>query len=159
MAKLNINVKEIPQAESREYSLLEPGWYGAQITSSEMKDTKSGNGSYLSLEFTILDGAMDGCVGRKVWTNLNLDNPNDKAVEIAYADLSAIGHAVGVLNIDDSEMLHGIPLEISVATEAGRDGYADRSVVKGYRAAPGATAPSGGGNGKPATSKAPPWAK
>ena len=42
--------------------------------------SQAGTGSYLNLTFEILDGNYKG---RKVWSRLNLDNPNQQAVQIA----------------------------------------------------------------------------
>lgn len=51
-----------------------------EITGIEKKQTKAKNGSYLALELTVAKGKQKG---RKVWHNLNLDNPSVDAVEIA----------------------------------------------------------------------------
>ena len=61
--------------------------YKVAITASEMKPTKNKKGSYLELEFTVLEG---DCKDRKVWARLNLANPSEKAVQIARAQLSAM---------------------------------------------------------------------
>ena len=52
--------------------------------------------------------------GRNLWARLNLDNPNEIAVKIARAELSALCRAVGVLEPKDSVELHNLPLVISV---------------------------------------------
>ena len=87
------------------------GKYKAAITESQMKPTKNKRGSYLELEFTILEG---DCKGRKVWARLNLENQNEKAVQMARGHLSAICRAVGVMTPQDSVQLHNIPLIITV---------------------------------------------
>ncbi len=153
MATLNVNVADVEPKKS--FEPIPAGAYTAQITGSEMCETRAGNGHYLKLEFTVLDGP-DGTVGRKVWTNLNLDNPNKQAVEIAYSELSAICHAVGHNGqVGDSEELHGTPLEIDVTIRADETGkYQPSNEIKGYRpasgAAPAPSAPAG---------NTPPWAK
>ncbi|MGQ9636057.1 MAG: DUF669 domain-containing protein, partial [Bryobacteraceae bacterium] len=83
------------------------GKYLAMITASEMKPNKAGTGSYLELVFTIVEGEYKG---RQLWGRLNLDNPNELAVKIARAELSAICRAVGVLTPRDSVELHNLPL-------------------------------------------------
>lgn len=55
---------------------------------------KPGTGEYLQLEFEIIEGEYRN---RKVWTRLNINNPNPDAVRMAQADLSAICHAVNVI--------------------------------------------------------------
>lgn len=74
------------------------------IVASEMRENNAKTGQYLWLELDVVDGPAKG---RKLWDRLNLINPNAKAVEIAERTLSAICHAVGVMNVSDSEQLHG----------------------------------------------------
>lgn len=87
------------------------GKYKAAITASEMKPTKRNTGSYLELEFVILEGDYKD---RKVWARLNLENQSEKAVQIARSQLSAICRACGVMTPQDSVELHNIPLLITV---------------------------------------------
>lgn len=95
-----------------EYAPLPAGRYTAMIVKSETKSTKAGNGSYLSLEIDIVDGQYKG---RKLFENLNLDNPNEQAVNIAKATLANICRAVGVLHPKDSSELHLKPISIMVS--------------------------------------------
>ena len=55
-----------------EFEPIPAGKYLTAISTSEMKDTKNGNGSYLELEFAVLEGQYKG---RKLWARLNLKNP------------------------------------------------------------------------------------
>lgn len=140
------------------YDAVPPGWYTAIITESEWKETRAGTGRYLALTIEIAEGTY---ANRKIWANLNLDNPNEKAVEIAQRDLSAICRAVGVLRPKNSEELHFKKLEIKVATQKDN---ADRNEVKGYRAVGSGDAKSASKSGgsksesKPETkTSTPPW--
>ena len=122
--------------------LLPPGRYIAQITESEMKDNKAGNGQMLKLTFEIIDGPA---TNRKLWANLNLVNPSTQAVEIAQRDLSAICHAVGKLQVNDSEELHFKPLALTVKVKpAGNDKHGiwreAQNEIGGYAPAGGAAA-------------------
>lgn len=69
------------------FDVLPSGEYDAVIVASEMKPTSEGNGKYLKLELQILSGEYQN---RKLFDNLNLFNPNDKAVQIARGTLSAV---------------------------------------------------------------------
>jgi len=132
------------------YDPIPAGWYSVVITDSEFKATSAGTGQYLKLRFDVIDGEHQG---RVIFTNLNLDNPNPKAVEIAQKDLAQICHAVGVMAPDDSTELHDKPLQAKVTVRPARDGYDAQNEVKGYRpmgapvvsggAAPAAPAPAG----------------
>ena len=86
MANLNgFNANEVEPTTA--FEPLPAGKYLAAITASEMKATKKGDGSYLQLEFTVLDG---DCKGRKTWDRLCINHPNDLTQKIARGNLSAI---------------------------------------------------------------------
>lgn len=150
MATLNFDANTVePNAG---FSPLPAGKYLAVITEDEMKETSNGRGRYLRLTFEIVDGEYSG---RRIWTNLNLENENPKAVQIARGDLSAICRAVGVMQLRDSVELHNIPMVITVRCKTDAISGEIRNEIKGYEpkntAAPTATA-------APQTAKAP-WAR
>ena len=115
-------------APSEDFSPLPAGSYDVIITNVEVKKTKAGTGQYLALEFTVSGGQLQG---RKVWSNLNLINPSQKAVEIAQRDLSAICQAVGKPRVQHEGELLNCSLHIKVIVKD------DRNEVKSY--ATGAT--------------------
>lgn len=148
MATLNgFNATEVEPTSS--FDALPAGKYLAAITESEVKPTKNGAGSYLQLTFTILDGEYKG---RILWARLNLNNPNATAVKIARSDLSAICHAVGVLQPRDSVELHNIPLIITVKCKKRSDTGELTNEIKGFTPKASAQAPQA-----PLDSKVPPW--
>jgi len=103
--------------------------YIAMITASEMKPTKNGDGSYLELEMTILEGPYKD---RKVWDRLCLNHPNQQTVKIARGNLSALCRAVGVLQPKDSCELHNIPLCITVKCKKRDDNDEITNEIRGY---------------------------
>ena len=105
------------------------GKYLAMITASDIKPNKAGTGQYLELVFTIVDGQYKG---QQLWTRLNLSHPNELAVKIAMAELSAICRAVGVLTPRDSVELHNLPLVLNVACKMRKDTGDAINVIKGY---------------------------
>ena len=112
-----------------EFEAIPAEKYAAMITDSETKPTKSGFGSYLQLTFQILEGEYKG---RFLWARLNLDNPNQTAVQIAKAELSAVCRAVGVLTPQDSVELHNLPLVINVRCRKRPDTGDLTNEIKGY---------------------------
>jgi hypothetical protein len=154
---------------SQPIEILPPGRYMAQIIESEMKETKSG-GQMLALTLEITEG---NSMHRKLWDNLNLVNANAQAQEIAQRTLSAICHAVGKIQVSNSEQLHFVPMLVTVAVEPdNRDPDRKRNVIKGYSAAGnaapaaaspaprfGAARPAAAAPAAPATKKAAPWAR
>ncbi|MFQ5735162.1 MAG: DUF669 domain-containing protein [Planctomycetaceae bacterium] len=127
------------------------GKYLSVITDTEIKPTKSGNGSYLQLTFEILEGPHKG---RHLWARLNLDNPNETAVKIARAELSAICRAVGVMAPNDSVELHNLPLVITVRCKKRPDTGDITNEIKGY-----AKKEAAAGQPQQAVGSAPPWGR
>lgn len=129
MAQLNFDASQVVP----DFGGSEPvpaGWYHVMIDESEMKPTRAGDGARLSLRFTILDGQYSG---RKVFTGLNLKNPNPVAQEIAYKQLSALCHAVGVIQVQDSQQLHGRPLKIKVKVKAAQGDYEASNDITAFK--------------------------
>lgn len=127
MATLEFNANEVDPCFG--FEPLPEGWYNATIVESEEKPTKAGNGKYLELRFEVFDGTY---AGRSLWTRLNLENPSDRAVKIARAELSAICHAVGVMHPRDSNDLHNIPLRVKVEVTKRDDNGEPTNAIKKY---------------------------
>lgn len=128
MVQLNFDANTVAPTEA--FDPIPAGWYKGQIIESEMKPTKAGDGSYLSLTIQVLEGEFNN---RRIFTNLNLDNKNPIAVEIAYRTLSAICHATGVVQVQDSQQLHNLPFEFKVSVKPAENGYEAGNDVKGFR--------------------------
>jgi len=152
MANLSgFNATEVEPTTS--FEPLPAGKYLAAITESEMKPTKSGSGSYLQMAFTILEGEHKN---RVLWARLNLDNPNATAVKIARSELSAICHAVGVMQPRDSVDLHNLPLVITVKLKKRDDTGELTNEIKGY-AKKDAAGTDGQQPQAPVADNTPPW--
>lgn len=135
---------------------LPAGWYNVMMDESEMKATaQKGDGSpagaYLKCRYSVIDGQY---AGRKIFANLNLRNANPVAQEIAYKQLSAICHAVNVLNMQDTQELHGKPLKIKVKVRKATDEYEASNDIGAYKnindTSVGAPAAGGAAAGVPA---------
>ena len=128
MAKIPSSVRE-----NESDDILPAGDYLAEIIKTEMKKTNAGDGEYLSLMFKVLDGPNKD---RAVFTNLNLDNPNPVAVNIAIGSLDKICKACGKdrRKMDDSDELLKIPMIITVTKRPDDDAYPGND-IKGYKKA------------------------
>jgi len=82
---------------------LPTGTYAMKITDMQVKGNNGDTGSNLALEYTVLEGEFKG---RKFFENLNLwHKTSSSAVEIAYKQLSSIGHALGITAGSDLTIL------------------------------------------------------
>lgn len=162
MAQLTFDASKVAPAQAPQP--LPDGWFPTIIVESEIKPTKDGTGTRLSLTFQVCEGHP--YAKRKVYEGLNITNPNPVAQSIAAEQLSAICHAVGVIQLQDTNQLHGIPLLVKLSTTAKRTDtitgqtYEPKNEVKGYskigtQEVNMTPPPSAGGAAAPA---APAWA-
>lgn len=158
MIQLNFDASTVDP--NPKFSALPSGWYTARIIATEQKPAKSNPANeYLQVTLEVLDGPHPGT---KVFTNLNLQNTNPVAQEIAYKSLSQICHAVNIIKLATAEQLHGIPMAVKLMFKPEKDGYNASNEVKEYRpygqapSAPPAAVPTLG-NVAPTT--APAWAQ
>lgn len=165
MANLGTTFDATNVEPSKPIEVLPPGKYVVQIVASEMRATKDGQGQYLWLELDVLDGEYRG---RKLFDRLNLVNNNPTTVEIAQRALSAICHATGKMQVQDSEELHLVPLLADVKVQPSKtEGYGPSNSLR-YQpldqggqqmsAARPAQAASSAAPARPATAT-PPWRK
>jgi len=150
MANLNgFNAANVEPAI--DFDPIPAGKYLAVITASEMKPTKTGNGTFLELTFQVLEGQYKN---RMLWSRLNLDNPNAQAVQIAQAELSAICRAVGVITPKDSIELHNLPLLVTVKVKKREDTGDLVNEIKAYAKKEAAT-----GQPQQQMTSTPPWSR
>lgn len=153
------NAQAVEPQQSFDNEPLPAGLYTVEITNAEVKPLKSGNGTGLTLEFTVIDPAPHA--KRKAWANLNIQHTNPTAEQIGQSQLSAVCRAVGINVLQDSDELFQRVLRIRTKIRPADGQYAARTEVSGYEPA-GAALPAqqNAAPAQPATAKvAPPWAK
>lgn len=116
-------------AEDATFAPLPANWYKAKIVKSELKETKAKTGKYISLTFKVMQGKFKN---RLVFTNLNIINPNDTAVRIAYSDLKKITEACAIEELGDTTELHGIPLGIKLSVKEATASFPAGNDIKDY---------------------------
>jgi len=157
MSTLNFDTAGIDPAVP--HSPVPPGEYILEIEDTDLRPTKSGEGEYLSVTFSIADGPH---LGRKVFENFNLSNPNPEAERIARSQFAALCIAAGKAKVGDSIELHGTRIIGSVGVEKRKDSGELRNRVRGYQPLGGAFVAGVQSARPPAPPKpagsAPPWA-
>jgi hypothetical protein len=89
------------KASENETPAFEPmpvSWQEMILVEAKRKTTKAGTGEYINAAFKIVSGEYEG---RMVWSLFNLDNPNERAMEISRGKLAELMVAVGVDELDD----------------------------------------------------------
>lgn len=116
MASLNFNAASVAPMQS--FTPIPAGEYIAQITDSSIKKNSNETGMLLNITWTILDGQF---TNRKVFDRINVSHQDRKTEEIGQKKLSAICHAIGVMQLNDSNQLHGRPCKIDVTVRAKQE--------------------------------------
>jgi len=129
----NLNFDASTVDPQSEFTPLPAGEYLVMATDSEVKQTKNGNGQYLQMTLQVLDGPYKN---RLIFDRINIQNTNSTAQEIGQRALSAMCHAVGVLQVSDSAQLHHIPFTVRVSVRQDPQ-YGDSNEVKAYKSAAG----------------------
>jgi len=112
-----------------EFGTIPKGWYIAEIDDADIQQTNKGDGHMLALEFGIVGPSYEG---RKVWHRINIDNPNEQAVEIGQKELVRLQLACGLDEIpSDQKLLIGNVCQIKIGHEEYKG--EDQERVKGFR--------------------------
>ena len=111
---------------------LPAGSYLMDIVKTEFKQNSKKTGSYLAMQLKVAEGESKG---RIVFENLNLDNPNPVAVEIANKTLNSICQACGLEGVEDSDELLNIPMTVTVKVRAADSQWPESNDVVSYASA------------------------
>jgi hypothetical protein len=128
LADLNVNWNDY---EDSDFKPLPEGTYAAKVTKSELKNTKSGDGQYIKIEFTLL--GEKGIKDRKVFENFNIKSKNPEAAKIGFTKLKALIKAAGLGpdSVTDTSEIHGIPVGIKLKIKSDPE-YGDSNAVKAF---------------------------
>jgi hypothetical protein len=118
-----------PQSD---FAAVPPGKYPVMVEKAVVKETKAHTGHFVELTLSILDGPFKN---RKVWDRINIQNPNAQCVEIGLRSLAALGQAVGLASISDTDQLVN---QICIAHVKVKD---EQNEVRTYSATAPAAAP------------------
>lgn len=108
---------------------LPPGTYTFKCQDAEMKETKAGTGKYIKVKLRELSS------GRILFHNFNVENPNDKAVEIGKGQLKAFLTGAGYHNPDQLQSIDdliGLSCEIKTKIRKSEQ-YGDQAEVSYFK--------------------------
>jgi hypothetical protein len=130
MANLGIDLKKVDETQTTNFEPVPNGIYSVQVTGSESKQNKAGTGSFLKIEFTVVDKNYNG---RKFWHNFNLFNKSEKAQNIGRAELKRCILACGLSDaVRDSSEMHGKMLRVKIAIADQGGEYGLQNVIKDF---------------------------
>jgi len=139
---------------NRTYDVVPAGWYVAQITDAEVKQTKSGTGEYIKIRYDIQGPTSQG---RVVFGNLNVKNANPAAEKIGRQQLGDIMRSVGLSAVTDTDQLLGTTMQIKIDIRDSEQ-YGPSNEVKAWKALAAGMAPAPAVKPSASNAKtAPPW--
>lgn len=97
-------------------STLSVGKHIVKIVDGELTTTKDKTGGMAVFTVEAID-PQDPDFGRTMDYRLNIHNSNQKTVEIAMAQLSALCHVTGVYQVQDLQQLFNIPFMVDVQNQ------------------------------------------
>ena len=142
--------EDFRNVEAQSFEPIPAGEYILQVTSAELKQTKSGTGLMVNVCFDIIGPEYQG---RKIFQNFNIRNDNTVAENIGKQQLKALTVAAGITaDLRDTDQLLGATVKASVVVKPAKDGYEASNNIKSYK--PTSDAMPGVGFGAPAPSAA-----
>ena len=130
MSDFNFAASDYPDDfEGGGFKELVPGEYLAQIIDTDISATKRGDGEKLTLKFEVVEGEFSSTY---IWHNLNIANPNPKAVEISSRQLAQICRAVGIDGFQTPDALIGKRCMIAVGMGKANRDYPARPEIKAW---------------------------
>ena len=116
-----------------EFEPIPAQWVIGEAVKSEYKANSSKTGHYLTFQMKVI--APEKHKGRVVFNLMNLDNPNQTAVEIANKEFASMCEACGLDEVEDSTELHGIPFGMRLGVKPGDANWPPKNVIKAYKSA------------------------
>lgn len=150
MANLNFNADE--QEPMTPMGAWTPAKQRVTVEGADVKQTKSGEGTYVEIQFRAMEGPNEG---RAHWERYNISNPNPEAERIAKASFASLCLALGVPKVTDTDQLIGRQCVIETRISKRKDTGEDQTKIAGYyeasstAAAPPARKPASGGSAMP----------
>lgn len=122
-----------------DFAVIPPGKYPVYIEQAEVRQTKAGNGHYIKITMSILEGDFRN---RKLWDQINIDNPSEECQAIGLRTLSALAKATNIDSLTDSAQLVGKVVIASVRVKRS-DNYGDQNEIRTYLPPDETTPPAG----------------
>ena len=117
--------------EENNFEPISAGWYEVSISSTQLKQTKTGTGEFIALHYNVLGPAYKG---RVIFGKLNIRNPNPHIQDIGIQQLGELMRAIGLASVEDTDQLIDGHLEVKVNISEASGGCDFSNYVSGFRA-------------------------
>lgn len=114
---------------SKDFEVLPPDKYTCLIESAELKPTHRRDGQYIKVSLSVVEGSHKK---RKLFDNINIQNPNEDCQRMGIAQLSALGRAAQCYPVDDTADLINKVVVAVVKVKKRKDTGADVNDIRTY---------------------------
>lgn len=129
MVAINFDVNSVPSADGG-FEPKPAGWYRVIKTKSDLQQTASKNGTRLQNWFKILDGEY---AEQTIFVAVNWDNPSEDCMRIGRGKIGAIGKALGIHQVMDTNQLDNQPFWLKVSYKSGDGKYGGENDIMGAK--------------------------
>lgn len=130
-----VDLTDVPDAT---FEPLAPGLYPLIVVSAQAKRTKSGTGSFINVEFSVVESHENS--GRRVWDSYNYRNDSEEAQRIGLQQLKGLMKAGGLGEVlTNPTQLVGCEVEAMVGLEKS-DQFGDKNRIKYFKISGGESA-------------------
>lgn len=123
---LPMNYTVDPTAVEESIDALPAGEYIVQAIEASYEPNSKNTGKILKITYEVLDGHFKG---RKIFENLNLENPNKQAEEISRRSLNSLCLAIGLKELQSPSQILRTPLTVKLNFKKDEK-YGDRNEIK-----------------------------
>jgi hypothetical protein len=117
--------------EENNFEPIPAGWYEVSISSTQLKQTKTGTGEFIALHYNVLGPDYKG---RVIFGKLNIRNPHPHIQDIGIQQLGELMRAIGLASVEDTDQLIGGHLEVKVEIREASGGCDFSNYVSNFRA-------------------------
>jgi hypothetical protein len=106
MAAFDFNAENVNPNEGTGFQIIPKGNYLMLIEKTEINESEDKTALYFKAQVSIVDGPYER---QKLFPRITLQHPNETAQRIGQSQFSQLCHAIGKLNIKDTDELTLIP--------------------------------------------------
>lgn len=124
---------DLSEVKESSFECLPKGDYVVVVSDAEVRDTKDGQGQYLRVTLEVQEGEFDS---RKIFTNFNIKNKNQQAVQIGLGQLKKMMRCAGATSYQLNSAQDLCGLRVMAKVDIKKDEFGENNIVKDFLAVP-----------------------
>ncbi|WP_163834762.1 DUF669 domain-containing protein [Spartinivicinus ruber] len=112
------------------FEVLPAGDYIAMLVEADIKANSKGTGQFINCKWLITEGEF---ANRNIFDAVNITHQNTMAEKLGRQRLSAIAHAIGIPDAQDTDQLLQKPCVLNLGIKNDKE-YGDKNIIKKFTA-------------------------